>query len=103
VIIDKLPFAAPDDPVIQARSKALTESGRNAFMEFHVPSAVVSLKQGAGRLIRSETDRGVLMITDRRLVSKGYGRVFLRSLPAMPQTAKLMDVRKFFSLQPLAD
>lgn len=98
VIIDKLPFAAPDDPVVKARARAIEAKGGNAFMGFHVPNAVVSLKQGAGRLIRSETDRGVLMIGDRRLVSKGYGRVFIRSLPPMRRVSQLEEVEQFFNV-----
>jgi ATP-dependent DNA helicase DinG len=83
VVIDKLPFAPPDDPVMEERLKALARAGRNAFMEYQVPQAVISLKQGAGRLIRDETDHGVLMIGDPRLTSKSYGRLMVASLPPM--------------------
>jgi ATP-dependent DNA helicase DinG len=96
VIIDKLPFAAPDDPVLRARAAALEEAGRNPFMEYQVPEAVIALKQGVGRLIRDESDRGVLMLCDPRLLSKGYGKKFLASLPAMPRTRALADVQRFF-------
>jgi ATP-dependent DNA helicase DinG len=98
VVIDKLPFAAPDDPVLQARLEALEHSGINPFMGWQVPSAVISLKQGAGRLIRDVTDRGVLVLCDPRLLGKGYGRLFLASVPPMPRTRELNDVRAFFAL-----
>ncbi len=96
VIIDKLPFAAPDDPVLQARGRAMEEEGRNPFMEYQLPAAVIALKQGAGRLIRDEHDRGVLMLCDPRLLSRPYGKTFLASLPPMPRTRALADVEKFF-------
>ena len=97
VIIDKLPFAAPDDPVLRARAVAMEEAGRNPFMEYQIPAAVIALKQGAGRLIRDIDDRGVLMIGDPRLYSKSYGRVFLASLPPMPRTRELDEVQRFFA------
>lgn len=97
VIIDKLPFASPDDPVLQARASAMQEAGQNPFMNYQLPTAVISLKQGVGRLIRDEQDRGVLMLCDPRLQSKGYGKIFLSSLPAMPRTRVLDDVQQFFS------
>ncbi len=96
VIIDKLPFAPPDDPVVAARIARINESGGNAFMEYQLPEAVISLKQGAGRLIRTETDRGVLMLCDPRLMGKAYGRKVLDALPPMRRTRKLEDVRGFF-------
>ncbi len=96
VIIDKLPFAAPDDPVLAARAAALEALGRSPFREYQLPAAVLALKQGAGRLIRDEHDRGVLMICDPRLLTKGYGKVFLGSLPPMPRTRMLADVQAFF-------
>lgn len=99
VIIDKLPFAAPNDPVLRARGQLLEQQGRNAFMEHQVPQAVITLKQGAGRLIRDITDRGVLMLCDPRLVNKGYGKIFLGSLPPMPKTRELGDIKKFFDRQ----
>ncbi|MFC5435949.1 ATP-dependent DNA helicase [Rhodanobacter umsongensis] len=97
VVIDKLPFAAPDDPVLMARLAALEQSGINPFMGWQVPSAVIALKQGAGRLIRDVHDRGVLVLCDPRLTSKGYGRLFLASLPPMPRTRALADVQVFFA------
>ena len=97
VIIDKLPFAAPDDPVMQARGEALERDGRNPFMELLLPDAVIALKQGAGRLIRDASDRGVLMLCDPRLLGKSYGRIFLASLPQMPRTRLLEDVQRFFA------
>ena len=100
VIIDKLPFAAPDDPVMRARGQAMEQAGRNPFMEYQLPAAVIALKQGAGRLIRDEEDRGVLMLCDPRLLSKGYGRVFLNSLPPMSRTHELADVQAFFGRSP---
>jgi ATP-dependent DNA helicase DinG len=97
VIIDKLPFASPDDPVLQARAQAIEEQGGNAFRQHQLPAAVIALKQGAGRLIRDETDHGVLMLCDPRLLSKSYGRVFLKSLPPMPVTRELADAERFFA------
>jgi ATP-dependent DNA helicase DinG len=97
VVIDKLPFAMPDDPVLQARLEALEEAGINPFMGWQVPTAVIALKQGAGRLIRDVHDRGVLVLCDPRLSTKGYGRLFLASLPPMPRTRELADVTAFFA------
>jgi ATP-dependent DNA helicase DinG len=97
VIIDKLPFASPDDPVFQARVNAIAEAGGSAFMDYQVPAAVIALKQGAGRLIRDVNDRGVLMLCDPRLLTKGYGRIFLASLPPLARTRELADVQKFFA------
>jgi len=97
VIIDKLPFAAPDDPVLRARAAALEEAGRNPFIELQLPEAVLALKQGVGRLIRDVGDRGVLMLCDPRLTGKGYGRIFLDSLPTMRRTRHLDEVREFFA------
>jgi ATP-dependent DNA helicase DinG len=97
VVIDKLPFAAPDDPVLQARLEALEQSGINPFMGWQVPTAVIALKQGAGRLIRDVHDRGVLMLCDPRLTTKGYGKLFLSSLPPMPRTHDLTQVQSFFA------
>lgn len=96
VIIDKLPFAPPNDPVLVARSHELRQHGGNPFMELFLPQAVIALKQGAGRLIRDVNDRGVLVICDRRLRSKGYGSVFLDSLPPMRQTTERDHVVAFF-------
>jgi ATP-dependent DNA helicase DinG len=96
VIIDKLPFAPPDDPVLSARIDKLNAEGKNAFMEYQLPYAVITLKQGAGRLIRDETDRGVLMICDPRLITKPYGRRIWQSLPPFKRTRVLADVLAFF-------
>lgn len=96
VIIDKLPFAAPDDPVLQARAEALRAKGGNPFMDIQVPQAVIALKQGVGRLIRDVDDRGVMVLCDPRLVTKPYGQVFLNSLPCMLRTQKIELVERFF-------
>ncbi|HHJ36180.1 MAG TPA: ATP-dependent DNA helicase, partial [Gammaproteobacteria bacterium] len=97
VIIDKLPFASPGDPVMQARIDAIKQKGGQPFMEFQVPQAVIALKQGVGRLIRDVNDTGVVMIGDPRLKQKSYGRVFLNSLPAMPVTSDVKEVESFFT------
>jgi ATP-dependent DNA helicase DinG len=97
VIIDKLPFAPPDDPVLAARIAQLNKQGRNAFMEYQLPRAIITLKQGAGRLIRDETDRGVLMICDPRLISKPYGKRIWQSLPPMKRTRLEAEAVEFFS------
>ncbi|MCQ4163765.1 ATP-dependent DNA helicase [Tahibacter harae] len=96
VIIDKLPFAAPDDPVLEARLAAMREAGGNPFVQWQIPTAVIALKQGAGRLIRDVNDRGVLVLCDPRLTSRPYGKLFLKSLPPMPLTRELGDVQDFF-------
>ncbi|HZO00473.1 MAG TPA: ATP-dependent DNA helicase [Burkholderiales bacterium] len=100
VVIDKLPFAPPDDPVLAARIEAVRARNGNAFAELQLPQAVLSLKQGAGRLIRDETDRGVLMLCDPRLASKAYGRQILKSLPPMRLTRNLSEVQSFFATHP---
>ena len=97
VVIDKLPFAPPDDPVLAARISHINQSGGNAFMEYQLPHAVITLKQGAGRLIRDEADRGVLMICDPRLLSKPYGRRIWQSLPPMRRSRELAEVQRFFA------
>ncbi len=97
VAIDKLPFAAPDDPVLEARLEAVRRRGGNPFFDEQLPNAVIALKQGAGRLIRTHADRGVLVLCDPRLSSKAYGRVFLDSLPPLPRTREPADVREFFA------
>ncbi|MCP5296049.1 MAG: ATP-dependent DNA helicase [Zoogloeaceae bacterium] len=99
VIIDKLPFAPPDDPVLAARIEHMKKEGRNAFMEYQLPRAVINVKQGAGRLIRDEADRGVLMICDPRLITKPYGKRVWRSLPPMRRTRVLDEVLDFFALE----
>ncbi len=97
VIIDKLPFAPPDDPVLSARIEKINSDGGNAFMEYQLPHAVINLKQGAGRLIRDEADRGVLMICDPRLTTKAYGKQIWQSLPPMKRTRELVEVENFFN------
>jgi len=97
VAIDRLPFASPGDPMLAARLEAIRNHGGNPFRDYQLPQAVLSLKQGAGRLIRDYDDYGVVMICDPRVIQKSYGRVFLRSLPPMPMTRELDDIRQFFS------
>ena len=99
VVIDKLPFAAPDDPVFEARLDAIRRAGGNPFRDEQLPQAVIALKQGAGRLIRTETDRGVLVLCDPRLTQKSYGKVFMDSLPPLPITREVGDVQAFFRSQ----
>jgi len=96
VIIDRLPFAVPSDPVVQARMKAIEEAGGKPFFEYQVPEAVLTLKQGFGRLIRSLEDRGVLVLLDPRITRQRYGQTFLASLPPYRMTATITDVEKFF-------
>ncbi|MBL1321785.1 MAG: ATP-dependent DNA helicase [Methylophaga sp.] len=97
VMIDKIPFASPGDPVLQARIDALRERGGNPFSSIQIPAAVIQLKQGIGRLIRDPKDYGVLVLCDPRFLTKPYGKLFLRSLPAMPITQKIEDVAQFFN------
>ena len=97
VIIDRLPFASPGDPVVQARIESLRQRGADPFRSYQLPQAVIALKQGVGRLIRDVTDRGVLMLCDPRLLTKFYGRAFLDSLPPMPRTRRLERVQAFFA------
>ncbi len=96
VIIDRFPFASPGDPVLQAKIQAFRNAGRNPFMELQLPRAVIALRQGAGRLIRDETDRGVFVICDTRLLKKQYGHTFLNSLPNMARTRDVEEVKVFF-------
>ena len=102
VVIDKLPFASPGDPVLKARLELMRNDGRNPFMEYQLPQAVIALKQGVGRLIRDADDKGVMVICDPRLTGKPYGRVFRESLPPMRPTRELAEVTNFLK-QALAD
>ena len=97
VMIDRLPFASPGDPIMKARLSALEQHGRDPFMDYQLPQAVLALKQGVGRLIRDDTDRGVLMLCDPRVSRRGYGKVFLQSLPPMRRTRKLKEVQDFLA------
>ena len=97
VIIDKLPFEVPSDPVIMARINLIKEEGGNPFFDFQVPRAILSLRQGLGRLLRSATDHGLLAIMDIRLYSKGYGRSFLKSIPPSPIIRRMAEVKNFFA------
>ncbi|MEO6185361.1 MAG: ATP-dependent DNA helicase, partial [Steroidobacteraceae bacterium] len=98
VVIDRLPFASPEDPVTRARLQRAREDGGNPFNDFQLPEAAIALKQGVGRLIRSEDDRGVVAICDPRLVGKGYGKKLLASLPPMRRTRSLADVAEMLQL-----
>lgn len=100
VIIDKLPFAPPDDPVFQARAALMRARGGNPFRDYQLPAAVIALKQGVGRLIRDVDDRGVLMLCDPRLFSKSYGKVFLRNLPPMRRVRELAEIEQFYAHPP---
>jgi ATP-dependent DNA helicase DinG len=95
VVIDKLPFAAPDDPVLKARLDAIEQRGGSPFFEEQIPQAVIALKQGVGRLMRDPNDFGVVMLCDQRLRTRAYGRIFLESLPPMPRTERIDEVEEF--------
>jgi ATP-dependent DNA helicase DinG len=99
VIIDKLPFSSPADPILQARAETLKRQGGNPFRDFQLPQAVIALKQGAGRLIRGPQDRGALVVCDPRLNSRSYGRIFLSSLPPMRRTSDIADLQAFFDAE----
>jgi ATP-dependent DNA helicase DinG len=99
VIIDKLPFASPGDPVLKARMQAMEKQGRNPFFEHQLPNAIIMLRQGIGRLIRDVNDRGVLMVCDPRLLKRTYGQMFLDSVPAMQRSRTIEDVQRFFSTE----
>lgn len=100
VVIDKLPFAPPDDPVLKARVEWMEKQGRNPFMEYQLPRSVINMKQGAGRLIRTERDRGVLMVCDPRMITKPYGRRVWQSLPPMRRSRVLEEVVDFLAQLP---
>jgi ATP-dependent DNA helicase DinG len=95
VIIDRLPFAVPTDPIVAARVRTLTEEGRNAFSEYQIPEAVLALKQGFGRLIRTRTDHGILAILDNRIQRMQYGKIFIESLPEYSLTRDIAEVQRF--------
>jgi ATP-dependent DNA helicase DinG len=97
VIIDKLPFAVPTDPIVAARQRYIEDEGGSSFFEYSVPQAIISLKQGLGRLIRSTTDRGVLAVLDPRLRTKAYGRTFLKSLPPCRVTSQIDELTSVFA------
>jgi ATP-dependent DNA helicase DinG len=99
VIIDKLPFAVPTDPIVAARTRFIDENGGKSFFDYSVPQAVITLKQGIGRLIRSKTDKGVIALLDTRLRTKSYGRDFLNSLPRCRITSELKDVANIFEYE----
>jgi len=95
IVIDKIPFQVPSDPVVLARSAAIEAAGRKPFFDYHVPSAAITLKQGFGRLIRSRKDAGVVAILDRRIYTKGYGRALLETLPPAKRTDDLAETTAF--------
>jgi ATP-dependent DNA helicase DinG len=97
VVLEKIPFAVPTDPVVMARSRALEEQGKKPFIDLHVPAAAITLKQGFGRLIRSRSDRGIVTLLDERVHRRGYGRLLLEALPPARRTHELESVRDFWS------
>jgi len=102
VILDKIPFAVPTDPVVAARSAELERQGGNAFGEYSIPAAAITLKQGFGRLLRTQDDAGVVAILDRRIVLRGYGKRLLAGLPPARRVSSLDEVRMFTASQPAA-
>ena len=102
VIIDKIPFAVPTDPIVAARQRYIEDEGGSSFFEYSVPQAIITLKQGLGRLIRSTTDKGVLAVLDPRLTTKSYGRLFLKSLPSCRITSRVEDIATIFDVEPTA-
>ena len=96
LIIDKLPFDSPGEPLVAARIDTIREQGGNPFMEYQVPSAIIALKQGLGRLIRNNSDRGILSVLDTRIMTSRYGKFFLESLPHIPISHELSDINRFF-------
>jgi ATP-dependent DNA helicase DinG len=96
LIVDKLPFDSPGDPLVAARIEMVRTKGGNPFMDYQLPSAIIALKQGLGRLIRSTADRGILAVLDARMVTSRYGTQFFRSLPAMPVGHELTELERFF-------
>jgi len=96
VVLEKIPFAVPSDPIVNARSLSLQAAGENAFMKLHVPSAAIALKQGFGRLVRTQRDFGVVALLDERIHRKGYGRKLLAALPPAAQTSDLAAVQRFW-------
>jgi ATP-dependent DNA helicase DinG len=96
VVLEKIPFPVPSDPIVKARSLALESEGRNAFMDFHVPSAAIALKQGFGRLIRTRADVGIVALLDERVHRRGYGKRLLRALPPAVRTNDFEEVRGFW-------
>jgi ATP-dependent DNA helicase DinG len=96
VILDRIPFAVPTDPVVAARCAEIERQGGNPFAQYSVPAAAITLKQGFGRLLRTQEDAGIVAILDRRIVTRGYGRALLASLPPARQTSRLDEVRAFW-------